>query len=159
MRSWCSWGTFSGRTATPTGRFAGYPQPSPSPRVAQPNEKPDSVAFLPYVGSIFNRISRVLSQQNITSMGLPPRNISSFLRSAKDDLGLKTLVSAVRSTLGRRTVRHQFEGAPATCQSRTSGQVSRGGGQSQLGAPHPVTPHRHPLYQTQTHGSDHQGGE
>jgi hypothetical protein len=32
------------------------------PRVAQPDKKPDSVIFLPYVGSIFNRISRAQHQ-------------------------------------------------------------------------------------------------
>jgi hypothetical protein len=60
------------------------------PRVLQPDEKSDSVALLLYVGSIFNRISRVLSRHNTMSGGLPLRNISSFLRSVKDDLGLKT---------------------------------------------------------------------
>jgi hypothetical protein len=61
---------------------------NPLPRVAQPNEKPDSVAFLPYVGSIFNCISRVLSL-HIKSVSLPPRKISSFLWLVKDDMGLK----------------------------------------------------------------------
>jgi hypothetical protein len=60
------------------------------PRVAQPDKRPDSVAFLPYVRPIFNRIGRVLSQHNIKSVGLPPRKISSFLQSVKNDLGLKT---------------------------------------------------------------------
>jgi hypothetical protein len=40
-------------------------------KVVQPDEKPYSVAFLPYVGSIFSRISRVLSRHNIKSVGLP----------------------------------------------------------------------------------------
>jgi hypothetical protein len=53
---------------------------NPLPRVAQPEVKPDSVAFLPYVGSIFKRISKVLSR-HIMSVGLPPRKIlSSFLQ-------------------------------------------------------------------------------
>jgi Na+-transporting NADH:ubiquinone oxidoreductase subunit NqrF len=50
-----------------------------------------SVAFLPYVRSIFNCISRVLSQHNIKFVDLPPRKISSFLWSVKDDLKLKML--------------------------------------------------------------------
>jgi hypothetical protein len=58
--------------------------------VGQSDEKSDSVAFLPYVGSIFNRINRVLARHNIKSVGLPPRKISSFLQPVKDDLGLKT---------------------------------------------------------------------
>jgi hypothetical protein len=64
---------------------------SPPPRVAQPDKKPDSVAFLPYIRLIFNRTSSVLSRHNIKSVGLPPKKISSFLRSVKDDLGLKTM--------------------------------------------------------------------
>jgi hypothetical protein len=60
------------------------------PRVGQSDEKPDSVAFLPYVWSIFNRIRRVLARHNIKSVGLPPRKISSFLWLVKDDLGLRT---------------------------------------------------------------------
>lgn len=34
------------------------------PNISQPDDKPDSVAFLPYIRTIFNRISRVLSQQH-----------------------------------------------------------------------------------------------
>jgi hypothetical protein len=64
---------------------------NPSLRVAQPDKEPGEVAFLPYVGSIFNCISRVLSQHNIKSVGLPPRKKSSVFRSVKDDLGLRTL--------------------------------------------------------------------
>jgi hypothetical protein len=61
--------------------------PSRPLRVAQPDEKPE---FLSYVGLIFNCISRVLSWHIKKSVGLPPRKISSFLWSVKDDLGLKT---------------------------------------------------------------------
>jgi hypothetical protein len=42
-----------------------------------------SVAFLPYVRSIFNCIGRVLSLHNIKSVSLPPRKISSFLWSSQ----------------------------------------------------------------------------
>jgi hypothetical protein len=59
-----------------------------SPKVAQPNKKPDLVAFLPYFGLIFKHISRVLSQ-NIKSMGFPLRKMLSFLQSVRDDLELK----------------------------------------------------------------------
>jgi hypothetical protein len=64
---------------------------NPLPRVAQPDKNPDSFAFLPYVVSIFNCISRVLSQHNIKSVSLPLRKISRFLWSVKDNLGLKKL--------------------------------------------------------------------
>jgi hypothetical protein len=60
------------------------------PNINQPDDNPDSVAFLPYVGPIFNQISRVLSQHNIRSVGLPPKKVSSFLWPVKDNLGLRT---------------------------------------------------------------------
>jgi hypothetical protein len=60
------------------------------PNISQPQDNPYSVAFLPYVGTIFNRISRVLSRHNIKSVGLPPKKLSSFLRPVKDNLGLRT---------------------------------------------------------------------
>jgi hypothetical protein len=59
-------------------------------RVASTPDKPDSIAFLPYVGTTFNLISRLLSRHNIKSVGLPPKRIPGFLRPGKDDLGLKT---------------------------------------------------------------------
>jgi hypothetical protein len=62
---------------------------NPPPRVAEPDDKPHSVAFLAHVRTIFNRFSRGLSRQNITSVGLFPRKISCFLRSVKDK-GMKT---------------------------------------------------------------------
>jgi hypothetical protein len=60
------------------------------PNISQPEVNPDSFAFLPYVGTIFNTISRVLSQHNIKSVGLPPKKVSSFLQPVKDNLGLRT---------------------------------------------------------------------
>jgi hypothetical protein len=54
----------------------------------QSDDNPDSVAFLPYVGTIFNRISRVLSRHNIKSVGLPINNYH-FFRPAKYKLGLR----------------------------------------------------------------------
>jgi hypothetical protein len=62
----------------------------PSKKVATTPEKPTSVALLPFVNMTFNRISRMLSRHNITSVGLPPRKIASFLRPVKEDLVLKT---------------------------------------------------------------------
>jgi hypothetical protein len=41
-------------------------------------------------GPIFNRISRVLSQYNLKSVGLNPKKVSSFLWKVKDNLGLRT---------------------------------------------------------------------
>jgi hypothetical protein len=41
------------------------------PLLPQPDNKPHSVAFLPFVRTVFNRISRVLARHNIRSVGLP----------------------------------------------------------------------------------------
>ncbi|XP_033607053.1 uncharacterized protein LOC117282253 [Cryptotermes secundus] len=43
-----------------------------------------------FVGTIFNRISRMLSRHNIKSVGLPPKKKSNFLRPVKEHLGLRT---------------------------------------------------------------------
>jgi hypothetical protein len=59
------------------------------PNISQPDDNPDSVAFLPYVGTIFYRISRVLSLHNMKSMALPSQEIAGFLRPVKDNLGLR----------------------------------------------------------------------
>jgi hypothetical protein len=48
---------------------------NPLPTVAQLDKKSESFAFLPYVGSIFNCISRVLSQHNIKFVSLPSRRV------------------------------------------------------------------------------------
>ncbi|XP_023702101.1 uncharacterized protein LOC111861620 [Cryptotermes secundus] len=60
------------------------------PNISQPDDKLDSVTFLPYAGTIFNQISRVLSWHNIKSVGLPPKKLSSFVQPVKDSLGLRT---------------------------------------------------------------------
>jgi hypothetical protein len=71
---------------------------------------PQPVAFLPFVGTVFNRISRVLARHNIKSDCLNHMKLSSLLRPVKDHLGLRTPgvigspVSAAESTLGRRAV-------------------------------------------------------
>jgi hypothetical protein len=50
----------------------------PTLRIAQLDEKPDSVAFLPLVRLIFNRKSRGLFRHNIKSVGLPQENVNFF---------------------------------------------------------------------------------
>jgi hypothetical protein len=59
------------------------------PLLLQPDNQPHSVAFLPFVGTVFNRISRVLAR-HIISVGLPHMKLSSLLRPVKDHLGLRT---------------------------------------------------------------------
>jgi hypothetical protein len=60
------------------------------PLLPQPDNKPHSVAFLPFAGTVFNRISRVLARSNTKSVGLPHMKLSSLLRLVKDHLGLRT---------------------------------------------------------------------
>jgi hypothetical protein len=55
----------------------------------QPDNKPNSVAFLPFVGTILNSISKALAR-HIKSVGLPHMKLSSHLRPVKDHLGLRT---------------------------------------------------------------------
>jgi hypothetical protein len=59
------------------------------PHVGQSENKTNSVAFLPFVGRIFNRISRVLARHVIKSVGLPHIKLSSLLLPVKDSLGLR----------------------------------------------------------------------
>jgi hypothetical protein len=61
----------------------------PPSRVAQPDKRPDSIAFLLYVGSIFSSISKDLTRHNIQSVGLSFRKISSVRKSVKAYLALK----------------------------------------------------------------------
>jgi hypothetical protein len=63
---------------------------NPPTRDPPPREDHTSVSFLPFVDITFNCISRVQSKRNIKTVGLPPRKLSSFLRSVKDHLALKT---------------------------------------------------------------------
>jgi hypothetical protein len=60
------------------------------PHLPQPDNETHSVAFLPFVGTLFNSISRVLARHNIKSVGLPHMKLSSLLRPVKDHLGLRT---------------------------------------------------------------------
>jgi hypothetical protein len=50
---------------------------------------PNSVAFLPFVGTVFNHISRVLARHNIKYLALPYIKLTSLLHPVKDYLGLK----------------------------------------------------------------------
>jgi hypothetical protein len=59
------------------------------PRLDQLDKKLNSVTFLPFVGTTFNHISRVLTQ-HIKSVGLPHMKLPGLLHPVKDQLGLKT---------------------------------------------------------------------
>jgi hypothetical protein len=73
---------------TTTGRSTG---PSTAVRsYLNRTTSPHSLAFLSFVGTAFNRLSRVLARHNIKSVGLPYIKLSSLLRPVKDHLGLRT---------------------------------------------------------------------
>jgi hypothetical protein len=80
------------------------------PHSSQPDNEPNSVAFLRFVGTLFNRISRVLARHNIKSVGLPHMKLSSLFSPVIDYLGLRTpgvsgsSLSAAESALGRQAV-------------------------------------------------------
>jgi hypothetical protein len=62
------------------------------PHLDQLDNKPNSVACLPFVDPIFNRTSRVLIWHNIKSVGLPHKKLCSRLHPVKDHLELRTQV-------------------------------------------------------------------
>jgi hypothetical protein len=59
----------------------------PNPKT---HNKPISTALLPYIGSTYNQLSRMLAKYNIKSTALPPKKISTFLWPIKDTPGLRT---------------------------------------------------------------------
>jgi len=63
---------------------------NPEVRNSKPKEKPTSVTLIPYVQAAYIRLSRMLAKQNIRSVRLLLRKISSLLHPVKDDLGLRT---------------------------------------------------------------------
>jgi hypothetical protein len=80
-----------GRLQTEWLHWLADPQsPQPPSTFRSTGHKPNSVTFLPFVGTIFNRISRVLARNSIKSVGLPYMKLSSLFRPVKDHRGLKT---------------------------------------------------------------------
>ena len=63
---------------------------NPTFRTSKPTDNPTSFALLPYVQTTYGRLSRMLAKPNIKCVGLPPRQISSFLRPVIDNLDLRT---------------------------------------------------------------------
>jgi hypothetical protein len=98
------------------------------PHLDQPDE-PNSVAFLPFVGTILNHISRVLAQNNIISVGLPHITLSSLLHLVKDDLGLSIpgiyRIPCECSRVYMGQMGHSVDIRLKAHKTRTSGQVGR----------------------------------
>jgi len=62
----------------------------PATRTAKTNDKSTSTAYIPYTQTTYGRLGRMLAKQNIKSVALPPRKISSFFPPVKDALGFRT---------------------------------------------------------------------
>jgi hypothetical protein len=102
------------------------------PHLDQPDNKPNSDAFLPFVGNTFNRISRVLARHNIKSVGLTHMKLSSLLRPVKDHLKLRIPgvyripCECGRVYSGQPFRGYQVKGASTVHPTRTFGYVGRG---------------------------------
>jgi hypothetical protein len=102
-----------------------------SPHFDQSDNKSNSVAFLPFVGTILNRISKLLARYNIKSVGLPYMKLSSLLHPVRRPPGTKDtrcLQDPLRVQQGLHWADglfcgHQVKGAPTAYHNRTSGQV------------------------------------
>jgi hypothetical protein len=64
--------------------------PQPPSAFRSTRQQANSVAILPFVGTILNSISRALARHNIKSVGSPLMKLSNLLCPVKDNLGLRT---------------------------------------------------------------------
>jgi hypothetical protein len=62
----------------------------PARQTLEPEERPTSTAYLPYINNTYGRLSRMLTKYNIKSVALRYRKIASYLSPVKDAIGLKT---------------------------------------------------------------------
>ena len=62
----------------------------PIRQTPEPENKPTSTAYIPYINNTYGRLSRMLAKYNIKSVTLPHRKITSYLPPVKDAIGLKT---------------------------------------------------------------------
>jgi len=63
----------------------------PATQTTKTNDKPTLTAYIPYTQTTYGRLSRMLAKQNIKSVTLPSRKISSYFPPVKDAMGLRTL--------------------------------------------------------------------
>jgi hypothetical protein len=50
----------------------------------EPENKPTSTDYIPYINNTYGRLSRMLAKYNIKSAALPHRKIASYLPPVKD---------------------------------------------------------------------------
>ena len=62
----------------------------PIRQTPEPENKPTSTAYIPYINNTYGRLSRMLAKYNIKSVALPHRKIASYLPLVKEAVGLKT---------------------------------------------------------------------
>jgi hypothetical protein len=58
---------------------------------AKTNERPTSIAFIPYTQTTSGRLSRMLAKHNNKSVSLPPMRMYSYVPPVRNALGLRTL--------------------------------------------------------------------
>jgi hypothetical protein len=63
----------------------------PARQTSEPEKKPTSTAYLPYINNTYGRLSRMLTKYNIKNVALPYKKIANYLPPVKDAIGLKTL--------------------------------------------------------------------
>jgi len=81
----------------------------PATQTAKTNDKPTSTAYIPYTQTTYGRLSRMLAKQNIKSVALPPKKISSYFPPVKDALGLRTPgVYSIPCECGRVYIRQSW---------------------------------------------------
>jgi hypothetical protein len=59
-------------------------------QTSEPDKKPTSTAYIPYINNTYRRLSRMLAKYNIKSVAIPHRKIVNYLPQVKDAIGLKT---------------------------------------------------------------------
>jgi hypothetical protein len=62
----------------------------PAHQTSEPDKKPTSMAYIPYINNTYGRLSRMLAKHNIKSVAIPHRKIANYLPQVKDAIGLKT---------------------------------------------------------------------
>jgi hypothetical protein len=130
------------------------------PLLPQPENKTHSVAFLPFVGTVFNRISRVLARHNIKSVGLPHMKLSSLLRPVKDRIGVRTPgVYRISCECGRVYIWadgpfrvHQVKRASTAHKTVSSRQVGRSQAQYRRGTSYSIPRCFSPRQENQIYG-------
>ena len=137
----------------------------PIRQTPEPENKPTSTAYIPYINNTYGRLSRMLAKYNIKSVALPHRKIASYLPPVKDAVGLKT--PEYKDSLRVRYCLHWTEwsvrwpthkGAWKTHKAAPTRKISSGRAQLQLWPYHKTTRYQTTLRKNRLLRLPHQGG-